>query len=483
MDTPFLGLHPGIIPTGIASLFRKDEAPSPEEQTPALTVSTPELSVEATPTSNEDGTTPPAISPPIPTTSPPSNPQPDPLLHDPTFNPPFHNDVHLRTRTRLTSIAHFAQKHFSEGLLPAAGRHILSHMEYAACLADYRELHARYSNVRRLEDVDPLRDLREAAEREVVEGPSFRARAARVRFVNYYTAATGRPKKEKEKKEDKDKEEKNGREKGEGEGKEGEDKEGEGKEQEKEKERKESGSEKNCAGGGSTPRLSVDVREESSTASMVSYDSSKPSSLRDSTLDGSSAASITTLDTTHSTSNSEPSLPAPPPPSAPLPTSGFSKKEALHSAYGQALRFSRRKLLKQASKLLERRDPSSLPAPPPPYHDSSPPPTPPRREPPPPFTAPHDPSHSDRKKPQSTSSETTAAKMRKFCATPKKSYGVDRAWVSVPMRDIDEVDAHVSMFFADNAHYGGLVADAGRRVVAWVQEDAVRREVETAAGL
>lgn len=477
MDTPFLGLHPGIIPTGIASLFRKDEAPSLEEQIPALTVSTPELSVESTATSNEEGTTTPAISPPIPTTSPPSNPQPDPLLHDPTFNPPFHNDVHLRTRTRLTSIAHFAQKHFSEGLLPAAGRHILSHMEYAACLADYRELHSRYADVRRLEDVDPLRDLGEAAEREVVEGPSFRARAARVRFVNYYTAATGRPKKEKEKKEDKEKEGKKVKEEGKGEAKEGEDE-----EQEKEKERKESGSGENSADGGSTPRLSVDVREESSTPSMISYDSSKPSSLRDSTLDGSSAASITTLDTTHSTANSEPSLPAPPPPGAPLPTPGFSKKEALHSAYGQALRLSRRKLLKSASKLLERRAPSSLPTPPPPYTDSSPPPTPPRREPPPPFTAPHDPSPSDRQKPQSTSPETTSAKMRKFCATPKRSYGVDRAWVSVPMRDIDEVDAHVSMFFAENAHYGGLVADAGRRVVGWVQEDAVRREVEAAAG-
>lgn len=351
-------------------------------------------------------------------------------------------------------------------------------MEYAACLADYRELHARYSDVRRLEDVDPLRDLGAMMEREAVEGPSFRARAARIRFVNYYTAATGRPKKEKEKKEEEKKNEE-GQKRGEEEEK-GEKKE---KDEEKDNDKKESGSGESSVEGGSTPRLSVEVREESSAASIISYDSSKPPSIQMSTLDGSSAASITTFDTASST-NSEPSVPAPPAPGAPVPTPGFSKKEALHSAYGQALRLSRHKLLKHTFRLLERREPSSpRPSNPPPYPDSSPPPTPPRPAPPPPFTAPHNPSPSDQQKPQSTSPEAMAAKMRKFCATPKRSYGVDRAWVSVPMRDIDEVDAHVSMFFAENEHYGGLVADAGRRVVGWVQEDAVRREVEAAAGL
>src|SRR5690606_40503350 len=67
-----------------------------------------------------------------------------------------------------------------------------------------------------------------------------------------------------------------------------------------------------------------------------------PPSLQTSTLDAGSAASSTTFDTMPS-ANPDPSLPA-------APTPGSSKKEAFRSAYGQALRLSRRKLLKQDRK-------------------------------------------------------------------------------------------------------------------------------------
>lgn len=457
MDTPFLGLHPRIIPTGIASLFRRDEAATQKQQQDQLAPQTappaPEPSQSAPPppepplaappvpvpeapqassapeiphetpvsTLKTDAAAPalstPDLGPPsrprTPSDPPPPYPHPSPPPSDPTFDPPFHNDVLLRDRSRLTSLAHFAQKHFAEGIVSAAGRHLLSHMEYAACLADYRELHARYTDIRELEDVDPLRNIEEwGPVRD--EGPSFRAKAARVRFVNYYTAATGRPKKEKGRKEGP------------------------------------------ATGGASTPDIAGDLHEGSSAASMVSQDSS---SQQTSTQAGhspnpSSAASISSHNTASSTIYPSAS---PVPPAAPATS---SRKEAFHSAYDQALKVSRRKLLKHGLKLLERRSaPSPHPDPDTSLYLSRP-------------------ATTQDYQPQSTSADVPPAKMRKFCATPKKGAAVDGTWVSVPMRDIDEVDAHVSMFLDDGRHYGGLIADAGERIVGWVQEDATRRVTE-----
>ena len=70
------------------------------------------------------------------------------------------------------------------------------------------------------------------------------------------------------------------------------------------------------------------------------------------------------------------------------------------------------------------------------------------------------------------------SRMRKFCATPKRGSGVDATWVSVPMRDVDEVDAHISMFLDDGKHYSGLVVDVGERIVEWVKADELRRVAE-----
>lgn len=408
MDTPFLGLHPRIIPTGIASLFRRDEAdplPDPEPSQPAVTPSPPHEPSAPIP----DDAPPPAFTPipepapehpsrpRTPSDPPPPYPHPSPSPTDPTFDPPFHNDIHLRDRSRLTSLAHFAQKHLSEGIVSAAGRHVLSHMEYAACLADYRELHARYTRVRELEDVDPLRGVEEWG-RERDEGPSFRARAARVRFVNYYTAATGRPKKEKR---------------------------------------------REGSGSVSAPPVAGEGQEGSSASTSI-LDSKVAS------VDGSSAASTTSH---HSTpSASEPSLPHRP--------ASSGRKEALHSAYDQALKLSRRKLLKHGLKLLEKRtSPSDHPDP----NTSL-------------YLAPSPTAATAAGAAQSTSPDPPGARLRKFCATPKTAAGVDGTWVSVPMRDIDEVDAHVSMFVDEGPHYGGLVVDVGERVVGWVKADEARRE-------
>lgn len=82
-------------------------------------------------------------------------------------------------------LINFTSKHQHEGLLNAVGRHITSHLEFGGCLADYRGLHVRYNRLRALEDVDEIS--------KITEGHPTGA-YARVRFVNYYTLSSGRPK-------------------------------------------------------------------------------------------------------------------------------------------------------------------------------------------------------------------------------------------------------------------------------------------------
>lgn len=65
------------------------------------------------------------------------------------------------------------------------GNHIMSHLEFGGCLADYPGMSARYKKLRALEDVDEVR-----AKTEGHPDGAF----ARVRFVNYYTLCNGRPK-------------------------------------------------------------------------------------------------------------------------------------------------------------------------------------------------------------------------------------------------------------------------------------------------
>ena len=480
MDTPFLGLHPRIIPTGIASLFRRDDTPTQRDRSPSRPASTPttprcqseadtpqvrgvslappapalgqpspapERSHEPSASKTDSRPSPspilsagvgvasalapppglavsaldePGLRPRTPSDPPPPYPHPEPEPSDPTFDPPFHNDVLLRERSRLTSLAHFAQKHFSEGIVSAAGRHVLSHMEYAACLADYRELHARYADMRALEEVDPLKGI-EAWGAEVTEGPSFRARAVRVRFVNYYTAATGRPKKEKV---------------------------------------------AQGSGGGSeqadAPTGADEGPEGAPTASTASHDYLPPPD-QTASHNGVSAASITPHDPRPSTAHPDASPSQPPAP----PKASSGRKEAFQSAYDQAFKASRRKLLKTGLKLLEKRSSSSS-------SSSS------RADVSPPLYLSSQPTTAEQQRPQSTSTEPMPARMRKFCATPKTGSGVDETWVAVPMRDIDEVDAHISMFLGDRKHYGELVVDVGGRIVEWVKGDELRRAAEAA---
>ena len=190
-DTPFLGMHPGVVVSGIGSIFRP--APSTpggstfgaggEETRPGPAHDEAVISPSATsqqdfltqvPYSNGSTTMLPTESRTCPT-SPFTSP-----TNDPNYNPPFPNDVRMATRTGWGNALHFINKH-SDGLARATKSYVTSYFEFGGCLADYNGLRNRYNRLRSLEEADSRR----------------RDGRRRVRYVNYYTASTGRPKKPK----------------------------------------------------------------------------------------------------------------------------------------------------------------------------------------------------------------------------------------------------------------------------------------------
>ncbi|KAL7625309.1 hypothetical protein AAE478_004525 [Parahypoxylon ruwenzoriense] len=186
LDAPLLGLHPSVITAGISSLFRpkSDVADLPEEPIPEdessqslYYASSTNNSVYSGPSSTSQASLPsPSLS---------GMPGLYGMTFDPNFNPSFVNDVRIQDRGWLRNIAHFIQKHNSEGLLDAATYHITSHLEFGSCLMDTNGLKTRYENIRRLEDVDDLKYS------------GFPHVPPRVRFIQYYTICHGYPKKPK----------------------------------------------------------------------------------------------------------------------------------------------------------------------------------------------------------------------------------------------------------------------------------------------
>lgn len=158
-DVPFVGMHPGIIKAGLGSIFTK--VPPPEDQIL---------------TSPASGSKPSRMSTIF-------NPKPA----DPNYNPSFANDIHLPVRKGLDNALHWFNKH-SNNIKEAGKGLVKSHYEFGSAMADYKELKDRYARVRALEEDDETK--------RKMGNPAVRS-PPRIRFVNYYTASTGRPKKPK----------------------------------------------------------------------------------------------------------------------------------------------------------------------------------------------------------------------------------------------------------------------------------------------
>ena len=186
-DTPFLGMHPGIIAGGLGSLFRSAPdslGPKPIESRTESQVHevTPANDGDAATTSTYFGSNAGSSTRLMPTETnsttslsmSPTSPF-DLPIKDPNYNPPFPNDIRLPQRTGWANAMHFINKH-SDGLTKATQAYVKSHLEFGGAMADYKGLKSRYGKLRALEDLDP-------------------ENRKRVRFVNYYTVSTGRPKK------------------------------------------------------------------------------------------------------------------------------------------------------------------------------------------------------------------------------------------------------------------------------------------------
>lgn len=200
-DTPFLGMHPGVISSGLASLFRSPDSPEVKPQKDGGSsgvVSPSSASLQSPSTATLESGDGGALSPTSSITSTSTVSRPgrqdtlfSPAGSDPTFNPKFNNDVNLPIRKGWEKTLHFLNKH-SKHVVKAGQQYVKSHLEFGGAMADYPALKQRYTRIRTLEDEDENQRASGQAGRIPKQVP-----IPRIRFVNYYTASTGRPKKEK----------------------------------------------------------------------------------------------------------------------------------------------------------------------------------------------------------------------------------------------------------------------------------------------
>ncbi|KAK4229801.1 hypothetical protein QBC38DRAFT_452837 [Podospora fimiseda] len=452
LDAPLLGLHPGIVLSGIASLFRPAPAPPSREvkaEDHASFDSRPSGTLSPDPSIYEQ------VRPPSGAPSPTLAPGPD----DSTYNPVFFNDAAFVDRGWLKNIAHFANKHKQENLVQAAANHIMSHLEFGGCLADYSGLRTRYTRIRMLEDVD---ELTQAKDKNLV----------RVRFVNYYTVSTGLPKKRKPSKSS----------------------DGEGSTNTN---HLTTASSRPSSTGIVSPRISIEPPREDHTQHEEHEEHEEhplqhidpiPITDHDHLTHSSSLGtqlSALSLDGSPNPDSQIPPVPSPPTPPdvSSLPEDKESRKAAekkyksAKKAYEEAVK-AREKLIKAQQKQQEkaRKDAEKQ-----------------EKE----FRKAQKKSEEkiqkqegkedkklqkenerekkeeERKKLRKEEKEKKK-KLGKFCMLPPEGEN-DKTWIQVYMQDMDEVTAHCGLFVADRPDYEKLIGDVGERIAGWVEEEETRR--------
>ncbi|KAK0666850.1 hypothetical protein QBC41DRAFT_397278 [Cercophora samala] len=474
LDAPLLGLHPGIVVSGIASLFRPSPPPPTALDRTSSSDSVIPRDIAPSPSGrlSPDASIYEQIRPPSGAPSPTLRQYPFPSQcaappPDPTYNPTFFNDVAFIDRGWLKNIAHFAQKHSQENLFEAAANHIVSHLEFGGCLADWNGLKTRYKKLRQLEDIDDI------AHPEL--GP-------RVRFVNYYTVSTGIPKKPRKPSTPPD----NGL--------------------------LRPSTSSPVQSGVSTPRISIEDHSEAGRAEILQVLDptpipEEPSAEEEPPKEG--RTSPPPPEPSHSPPPPPPpveedSLPLipeePTPPTPPDPDSLPDKEtrkqaektykqakktfdeavksrakavrarekalaqkakeaEKLQAQKAKEAKLAEKKAEKQAKaeakkaqekeqKLLEREQRGKL------HKVSSP------------CSFDDNEGEGGKKK----------KRLGKFCLLPTGERE-DGTWVQVYMQDVDEVGAHCGLFFETAPHYEGLVGDVGERIAGWVREEGSRRAV------
>ena len=462
LDSPFLGLHPGIVVSGIASLFQ----PAPKSPEPSTT---PQPSGAASPSSTMTGLEQlPSLHSQTSLSSMASSPYTTQTM-DSNFDPPYPNDAPFREQPFTKRLMHFAAKHKREGIIKSMRNHVMSHLEFGGCLADYPAMKARYSKLRALEDVDEIKALEEGHPAGAY---------GRVRFANYYTLSPGRPKVAKEARGLED-------------------------------EGLQPLSPEADSETTSTARielLNLSDTGENETAPMEVSEALPPQEItpRNSTTDELSIQdapedvvdenrmSLLNMEPIPMEDEEEPPAketvdeldlpPVPDPPAKPqLPdleqfTDKDAKKQAekeskrLQKTYEQAVK-DRAKAIRERDKLVEKRRKTA------------------QRE----AEKLNEKQAKEQKQrekeekkqatrqPAAAASESAAdetdkpKKLRKFCSLPSRVDGErDSTWIDVYMEGVDEVGAHCGLFFLGE-HYDKLIGDVGMRIAEWVHDDMTVR--------
>ncbi|KAI9770070.1 MAG: hypothetical protein M1840_003520 [Geoglossum simile] len=484
-DTPFLGMHPGVIVSGIGSLFRPAPTPLPSQggsEEFGWSSSYPGTSSQLS-TGHPSGPSPAApfestsTLPTLVSTSSHSSaaestgsqPSSGPST-DPNYNPPFPNDIPHPSRSGWDGALHFFLKY--SGNLPTATKtYVMSHLEFGSCLADYSGLKSRYAKIRQLEDIDDISDLsRPAASRDT----------RRVRFVNYYTASTGRPKQSKQP----GPRTPNG------------DIEANARDISNPEEREKGFT---TTGAPISPRISVELHRDTNAIESAVEEAIEPTQDGilgpDADTDEDSLAPEDGLRISSQTPEIDSILPSMPPiPKEPpsFDPSQFTNKDALKlaekeharivKAYKQAVK-DHSKSIKDRMKLIEKRERKA------------------RLE--------REKKEKSQEKelargekesqvycgggaasrsmrwsttPASVEANTKHPRDKKFCMLPSKiASRPDPTWIRVFMEGVDEVGAHCGLFFVGQA-YEQLVGDVGSRIEDWVREEETRmmvRELES----